>query len=269
MTYPVNHDYFSEWSNNMAYIQGFTMSDGCIDDNNGHNILCYNISNKDRAVLEFIRKELSPNRPFYENSKKELVYLSITSKKIVQDLAIYNIIPRKTGKERLPDIPNEFKSAYLLGLFDGDGNIYCKEHIRKSGKRFGTIRKDFEYRIFCLSEDFLNEVNKELCFNYGTIRWNGSCFVLSITKKENIDKIYKFMYSHNPEFFLKRKRVIFDDIPKPIYYEAFNESKTIKDWLKDDRCIIKNKKLILDRIRLSKTFSNFESCITIKSKRNK
>jgi hypothetical protein len=77
------------------------------------------------------------------------------------------------------------------------------------------------------------------------------------------------MYSHNPEFFLKRKRVIFDDIPKPIYYEAFNESKTIKDWLKDDRCIIKNKKLILDRIRLSKTFSNFESCITIKSKRNK
>lgn len=263
--YKINHNYFDNWSYNSAYIQGFTMSDGCIDDKNGHKLLCYNISKKDISVLEFIRNEICPDKPIYLNDKKNMCYLSIWSENIINKLSSYGITPRKTGNEILPNIPDEYKSSYLLGLFDGDGNICSYKRVRKSGKRKGSTRHDYEYRIFSLSSSFLESVKKELCFNYGNITWAGTCYSYRISKASHIEKIYNFMYNSKSSFKLERKFKIFNSIPNSIQYVAFNDSKSLEDWILDDRCLIKNKRLILERIKLSNY--TFERAITQQNKR--
>lgn len=261
--YTVNHNYFSDWTYNSSYIQGFTMSDGCIDDKNGHRMLCYNLAEQDIDVLTFIKSEICPDKPIYH--KNGTVYLSIWSNQILKDLSSLNIVPRKTGNEKLPQIPSEHKNSYLLGLFDGDGNICSYFRHRKSGKRIGSNRHDYEYRIFSASIDFLKEVQSELCFGYGNITFSKTCYALRISKAYQIQNIYDFMYSSKCDFKLIRKHNVFSTIPKPPKFEAFQETKYIDDWLVDDRCLIKNKRLILERVERSNM--NFELAITKKSNR--
>jgi len=108
-TYSVNSDYFKEWNQDMAYILGFTATDGCIRINNdpiykdNGSIKTYKgiyqvmWSCTDREVLEFIKDQLETGHPikdrpisYYTNVKnpKPQWYITISNKEMVNDLAL-------------------------------------------------------------------------------------------------------------------------------------------------------------------------------------
>ncbi len=59
--YTVNEDYFKTWSNNMAYILGFFVADGCIT----KDLQTIIFVQKDIEILHNLRKELnSTHRTF-------------------------------------------------------------------------------------------------------------------------------------------------------------------------------------------------------------
>ncbi len=144
-SYSINYDFFKEWSADMAYVLGFTATDGCIRVNNdpvykengsiksykGIYQLTWSVT--DRTVLEYILQVMQGTyvireRPTsyytkynYKNVKQQW-YVTINSKEIVCDLAFLGIVPNKSKTILLTDnIPTEYIPDYIRGVMDGDG----------------------------------------------------------------------------------------------------------------------------------------------------
>ena len=94
-----------------------------------------------------------------------------------------NITPSKAFTI-MPNI--EFSNNFILGYFDGDGCITnsTEKRIRYEAK-FTSGNKDFLLKI----QDKLNEVNI-----YSSLREKGNAFDLCIDRKEESEKLYKFLY---------------------------------------------------------------------------
>jgi hypothetical protein len=154
----VRHSYFAHVDTPLqAYILGFLAADGNID---GKNLrISLELSVKDSDVLTFIRDELAPGHNIHTRNRKtsanrfgsgESVQFAFTSVEMIAHLARFGIIPRKTLIMRWPSIlPSHLAPTFLLGYFDGDGNITQ------------TIVKDTAYPIWNLTSgsiDFLRDI---------------------------------------------------------------------------------------------------------------
>lgn len=122
-----DENYFSKIdSYNKAWLIGFLAADGTIRKN--INEIKIGLSTIDREILEKIKKEVKIERDIldYETSNgfavSELSWTSFQQKK---DLSIYGVVNNKTYLENhLPSFDNDnYKLAYILGYFDGDGSI--------------------------------------------------------------------------------------------------------------------------------------------------
>ena len=113
---------------NTAYWLGFLTADGSIS----KTTIQIGLANKDKAHLEKLRDFLEVDRPIYErytkcSNEKEYLsdYLTFSSRKMVDDLAQYSIVPRKTylDVDFLSFINEPYKFSYICGYLDGDGWI--------------------------------------------------------------------------------------------------------------------------------------------------
>jgi len=210
-----NEDYFKTWSHNMAYVLGFIMADGSVRVTHNYS-LSIGLNIKDIEILEFIRNQIFPECKFdyrtkiCKNSISRQVRLRIFSKKIVLDLINLNVIPRKTGKEKLPEIPEEYFSDYLRGYFDGDGCIHSRCRNIKAWEH--TIS------LVCASKEFLTELQNKLYINIGSIINDSShknpFYRWRFSKRDNVIKFRDYIYK-NPGFSLKRKKDKLD-LVKPL-----------------------------------------------------
>jgi len=96
----VDHNFFKNWTRDMAYILGYTVADGCIykqkDRENGYY---FNITCKNKGHLIKLTKALKSTFSICKkySSNKSLAYqFSIRSKKIFDDLIKLGVKPRKT-----------------------------------------------------------------------------------------------------------------------------------------------------------------------------
>lgn len=130
----MNEKFFNKWSREMAYTLGFFFGDGCL--NGADNSHYFYITSTDRDVIENIAKwmkfdkeeikEIPENRKDWKNSFK----IGVTSPNIFHKLIELGAPPRKSyvGCEFPMELPDEFLSAFALGLLDSDGTIGLKSH---------------------------------------------------------------------------------------------------------------------------------------------
>jgi len=197
--YKLDKDYFVNWSRNMAYILGFTIADGYISSRKSNYCLSYCINTKDIAILEYIKKEISPdskiksekafdNRTlkFYNRS-----ILNIFSKELVESLERLGLTQGKTGKEIFPNIPKEFIGDFLCGFHDGDGSKFLRNNA-------------YRLSFACANKKFLEDLKLKTCFNLGTIKNRNNWYEYVICGKQNCLKLDSLM-TKNRDFYLKRK----------------------------------------------------------------
>jgi hypothetical protein len=193
--YLLNENYFESInSDNKAYVLGFIYADGSVYG----NYLSIRLSAKDIEILNFIKSELGyeGNIRKYVVNNNNYVELTISSKKIVEDLIKIGIIENKTyNSKELPIFNENLKNATLRGFFDGDGSIYSN-----------NSRGYVEYTI-CFSGNIsvLNQI-KKILEKYEI----SSCKIRYRYNNENIEKIYNLLYN-NAQFYLKRKKERFDN----------------------------------------------------------
>ena len=97
----VNEDYFCNIdSPDKAYFLGFIMADGNMYKEKIH--------------------ERSENR---NGTITHCTEIKIYNQRFCNSLIALGIIPRKTGKEYMPEMPDEFKKDFIRGYIDGDGWI--------------------------------------------------------------------------------------------------------------------------------------------------
>lgn len=197
----VKHNYFNRWSYNMAYIVGFITADGEIRRDNA--TLAIELQQKDKSILNFILKEISPNTIIKTTKHKDkkgkitsYYRLIIYSPQIIQSLKKYNLFPNKTGKHKLNfKIPKKYFPHYLRGFFDGDGCVYLR-------------RGRAEASLVCKSKQYLLKLRK-LTNNLGFLSTNKYKITTWFMGMYDSIKFYSIIYN-NKNFCLKRKKYKFD-----------------------------------------------------------
>lgn len=122
---PIN--YFSKIdSHTKAYLLGWIFSDGYVCKNPYGFTLGIALQAQDKYILDFMAQELDipiSKIKKYKNSYK----LCVNERTICKDLINLGIEEDKSHKEiHIPEIPKEFHSSFIAGIFDGDGCITQK-----------------------------------------------------------------------------------------------------------------------------------------------
>ena len=193
-------DYFSNIDNlNKAWVMGFLASDGTI--RKDCNEIKIGLSRRDREVLEKIKEEMKIEtniRDYQTSSGFDISELVWSSKQQKADLSKYGIVNKKTySGVFLPDFKDDnYKLAYILGYFDGDGSISI------TSNRYLRFRLCSHTKLILeqIAQFFKNKYNASYSLSKDNTR---EMYELSIST-HYANQIFSDMYSLNT-ICLKRK----------------------------------------------------------------
>ena len=206
----------------MSYVLGFVVADGCIGikritKRNGIKQYYFNITSKDKSHLENIQKAMGAGQKIYSKSngfagEKKYYAIQIGHQEICNDLISLGIHPRKTYNLDPINVPSKYFPDFVRGFFDGDGSVYIYKVNGVSQIKSGFVSPNLE---------FIKDLNKNICKCLDIPRKNihenppkredqtlmqyTNCFYI-----DDSERLYKFMYRHNPTLYLLRKREIFE-----------------------------------------------------------
>jgi len=194
--YNVNHNFFKEWTPEMAYVLGWFFSDGNVS--HKKEDISIHLNQKDHYILEKISGLMGSNRPISTFSNSS--YLRINSKILANDLIGIGCIPRKSLTLKFPDIKYEFLPHFIRGYFDGDGSI----HFNKPN----TIKITFiSTKKFLL--DLQKSLNDILNVKIGPLQSHHKMWI-ALYYGDDARKICNWMYKNSKDLYLRRKRDRFD-----------------------------------------------------------
>lgn len=148
-----------------AYILGFILADAYISDT--RNELKIKLSARDEDILVKINTYLKSSVPIkhmlHNETKNELVELSLASKTLIDNLHKYRLYSGKSTKEYFyREIPNHLLRHYIRGIIDGDG------YIRLDTSQIGCCgSKDvIEQIIFAFKNELHLDISVERYLKY-------------------------------------------------------------------------------------------------------
>lgn len=223
----INTSYFSEIDTyNKAYLLGFIAADGALVPNTNSSTitLTVTIHRKDISVLELLKEELNSSlairtintkNSFSPEKQVDHVRFNTSQRQIIEDLMKLGLEPRKslTMENLLPNIKKEFRKAFIIGYFDGDGCFVDSKILRKRKyiKKDGSVSiwKNWKYNsgIYIKgTEAFLNGIAEELnlqSFRNHKIKGQ-NINTLVVIKNSDILRFYN-CYNYC-DFYLNRKK---------------------------------------------------------------
>lgn len=222
--YACDEDFFTQENETTFYVAGFIAADGCVKIRKGGASLRYELqiglAKTDKEFLNQIKITLKTDAPIHdfliENSKRNPNWndtwasqLQITSKKIVNDLEKFDIVPRKSLIYTFPKwmIEHPLRHHYMRGYFDGDGSFY----VPKLAEGKHTEQIYFGLRG---TQQFLKcyrsilEQECELEVRDKNIRISSDCGVLEYGGNGVISEIAQFLYCDATIFLPRKKEII-------------------------------------------------------------
>jgi transposase len=127
--------------------------------------------------------------------------LDITCKKMYENFIKIGLCCAKTWANlSMPDIPEQYKLGFLLGLFEGDG---CVTYTRKTSRCL---------TIAC-QENMANDIKKYLdsIGIFSCVYDRKQVFIIQIARKDDLHRIYDLFYS-NASIYMKRKKLKFEEM---------------------------------------------------------
>lgn len=206
--YTYNHDFFENIdTEDKAYWLGFIYADGCVSHVKRSYAESYELSIKlqarDHTHLKKFNVALKGNvdvaffdREAFGLKKYKQCQIRIYSKKVVQDLGRWGVIPNKSLVKQFPSLPIPAIPHFIRGYFDGNGCI-CLD------KRRGLPSIDFTTG----SHSFVTSL-REVLYAYGVSSYicqeKLNTFRLYVRGMENSDRFLRFIYD-NATVYLDRK----------------------------------------------------------------
>jgi hypothetical protein len=166
--YNLNENYFEHIdSSDKAYILGLLFSDGTIS----RTIAAINLMESDGHILYDIAKKIYVDNKYqiqylkavekkWKNGvtykTKPQLKLTLTRKKIVEDLKKFGLCEKKSFKIRFPQINQRYYRDFIRGYFDGDGCFYSSEKYPKNNRVQIVSNTKFIYDLKEIIENSLN-----------------------------------------------------------------------------------------------------------------
>ena len=118
-----NEDLFEKLDNKNSWLLGLITADGTFK---GNNVTLYNsekgLLQEFKAIFETDNK--INNHVADRFGDKKVWRLGVSGEKVIDDLKSLNAYGNKNKRNPFPIIPDQYKWAFIKGLFDGDGNFY-------------------------------------------------------------------------------------------------------------------------------------------------
>lgn len=187
----LNRHYFY-WmdSYDKAYFIGLLISDGSVVG----NTVSISLNQKDEKILHILSAKIGNENPLYYD-KRGMVTLHFKSKEIVNDLALYGIVPNKTLSTRMPycfDI--EIMSHLIRGLIDGDGWISFKGHnIGFCAGNYEIVKDVRDFLVWALN-----------VYNVAIVK-SATCYMIQWSSKKDIEIIGNYLYHNKKDCYIERK----------------------------------------------------------------
>ena len=219
--YEINESIFESIDNEeKAYILGFLYADGYV--NTKYNHVELTLKNSDLEILQSIKNIIFKDnkRPLIPIKNGKYLRLSISSKKIVNDLNYLGCVQKKTFLLKFPKIKKSLVRHFIRGYFDGDGSVYIQKNVLNLSI-VGTIDLLNKIQKILISnlnfnKTELDERHPERKTNIRSLRYGGNIIM---------NRFYHYIYDDS-NIFLNRKKNIFDKILKnKTYYENINYSR--------------------------------------------
>jgi hypothetical protein len=219
--YGMKHDYFENWSTEMAYYLGWIWADGNISDGK----LQIGCTTEDEEIVVGLRNAIHSKHKItrldgYWHKKgyyvKPYTKIAIYSKKLISCLVNkHGILPNKTYLNLpFPNIEEQYLSHFIRGYFDGDGCIFKNKKnlvgVTLIGtKMFVDMMNDEIGKITKLPQHPSQKSKNTKSVNAAwSIVWN---------KKADVLTFLNFIYSDGP--YLSRKKDLVDKfLPELIEY---------------------------------------------------
>lgn len=219
-----------------AYIVGFIAADGSLVTNSrtGSTTLTITVKYEDRAVLDFIKKEignenklLEIKRPCSFNKDKIIHHIryTLTDKSITEALNNLGIYNRKslTIGNIVNNIPYKFRDAFIIGYFDGDGSVTTTDFTTKPN---GTVCRNYSLYINIRgTKEFLSGICDHLNIDKSHIHQYDSIASLSFANKKDTYRLYQ-CYNNLPFYYIRKHDVFLTRINHPSY-DKYKQDQTI------------------------------------------
>lgn len=200
-----------------AYILGLILSDGCLSYDAHSHRYRITITMNDHSIIKYLRDNYSPDKKIYEYKHKigkRPSYTFITTNEFdINYLLKIGVVERKSNVLEFPVIKDTYRRHLIRGIFDGDGSVYInKTKTNYNGiiKRYEYINASFTSGSYNFAKSILDVLIKANihCSLIKDSRIDNNCWYVKIYSKEDIRKLYKYMYNYS-SIYLDRKKELF------------------------------------------------------------
>lgn len=212
----VNENFFSEWSNEMAYILGIIVTDGSLDDKTRD--LRISLTDHDLVfkMAEAMGLENGVQIITRKCSPTPQAMLSIARKQIFDDLLRLGVFLSrnhdKTFNQTFPNVPPEYRNHFIRGLFDGDGSIVIRRRTPNNlSKEMMIVNASLD-----LIEDLAAAVEEDIgvkgriAYHVKPSETKKAVYRYGIFTRDDVDRFGDYIYKDAGNLYLKRKKDRFD-----------------------------------------------------------
>lgn len=211
-----------------AYILGFIAADGSLVENKRTKVtsLTITIKYEDKEVLEFIKSEIGSEHKLREIIRKSsydenktihhIRYVN-SNKPLIDGIKKYGITPVKslTMKNIINNIPYDYRNAFIIGYFDGDGSVTTRNGLYENDN--GVFCKDYSLYIQIRgTRDFLEGICEHLKIDKSHIHKNDSIPHLTFANKKDTSRFFK-CYKNLPFYYKRKHDKFLEKINLPCY----------------------------------------------------
>ena len=218
-----------------AYIVGFIAADGALVKTRTTTTLTITIKYEDKAVLEFIKSEIGNEhnlqeiiRPSSFDSSKTIHHIryTISDSNITIALNKLGITSNKSLSigNIIKNIPYEYRDAFIIGYFDGDGSVTIRDGEYPNDK--GVLYKDYSLYIQIRgTKEFLTGICNHLKIDHSHIHQNDSIPHLSFANKKDTYRFFQ-CYNNLPFYYERKHDKFLQRINHPSY-DKYKQVQTI------------------------------------------
>lgn len=203
--YYVDDNFFEVIDNDIkAYVLGFIWGDGNIQKRKNNTQLRIELAIKDQYILNNIKQIMKSTHPIYNRKRKVKnkehisAILSISRKKIVDDLIGLGLSENKNKNPSLPKINTIFWPAFILGLSDSDGFIGIDTENRARWSIITTTS---------LCSAIKNNLENKNIFSRIIQTKYTNLSIVVITKKSEIMKLRDLLYGKDIPCLIRKKQL--------------------------------------------------------------
>ena len=210
------------WTNELAYVVGLLVTDGCLSSDRRHIIFTSKDIEQIGNVIRILKLKIKIG--ISKNKLSEAYRIQISNVQFYDWLVSIGLMPNKSLKLKDIDVPDKYFTDFLRGHLDGDGSIrtYIDDYNSTINSKY--VYKRIYTTFISASKKHILWLRKMIIRNIGvkgalyasktSLKYKNSIYIIKFSKKESLSLLSSIYYSHSIKCLYRKKKKYLDFIKK-------------------------------------------------------